>query len=118
MRPIDADAIPKEFLEYEFDGKWNGCTIKDLIDELPTIQHEKAQLSQEGTTSDLISRQAALEIKFSNGIIRRGVAYVRVDELVNKLKALPTIQPEPQWIPVSERLPETEERSECDEYEY
>ena len=44
---------------------------------------------------DLISRQQALEIKFSNGMVRRGMAYIRVDELVNKLKELPTIQPEP-----------------------
>ena len=87
------------------------CTANKNICEalLNAYRMGKEQLSKEGTTSDLISRQAALEIKFSNGIIRRGVAYVRVDELVNKLKALPTIQPEPQWIPVSERLPETEE---------
>lgn len=53
---------------------------------------------------DLISRQAALEIKFSNGMVRRGVAYVRVNELVDELKALPTIQPKPHkghWIPVT-----------------
>ena len=42
---------------------------------------------------DLISRQAVLKLKFSNGIVKWGVAYIRVDELVNKLKALPTIQP-------------------------
>ena len=87
------------------------CTANKNICEalLNAYRMGKEQLSKEGTTSDLISRQAALEIKFSNGIIRRGVAYVRVDELVNKLKALPTIQPEPQWIPVSERLPEEHE---------
>ena len=38
MRLIDADAVPKEFWEYEFDGKWRGCTIKDLLDSQPTIQ--------------------------------------------------------------------------------
>ena len=40
MRLIDADAVPKEFWEYEFDGKWRGCTIKDLLDSQPTIQPE------------------------------------------------------------------------------
>lgn len=40
MRAIDADAVPQEFWEYEFDGKWRGCTIKDLLDSQPTIQPE------------------------------------------------------------------------------
>lgn len=40
MRTIDADAVPQEFWEYEFDGKWRGCTIKDLLDSQPTIQPE------------------------------------------------------------------------------
>ena len=57
MRLIDADAVPQEFWEYEFDGKWRGCTIKDLLDSQPTVQ------------------------------------------------------PDPHWIPVTERLPE--EYCEC-----
>ena len=40
MRAIDADAIPEEFMDYVFDGKWTGCTIKDLIDSQPTVQPE------------------------------------------------------------------------------
>ena len=40
MRAIDADAVPQEFWEYEFDGKWRGCTIKDLLDSQPTIKPE------------------------------------------------------------------------------
>lgn len=40
MRAIDADAVPQEFWDYEFDGKWRGCTIKDLLDSQPTIQPE------------------------------------------------------------------------------
>lgn len=40
-RLIDADAVPQEFLEYEFDGKWRGCTIKDLLDSQPTIDAEQ-----------------------------------------------------------------------------
>jgi len=40
MRAIDADAVPQEFWEYEFDGKWRSCTIKDLLDSQPTIQTE------------------------------------------------------------------------------
>ena len=85
MRPIDADAIPKEFLEYEFDGKWNGCTIKDLIDEQPTIQPKQ-------TDEQVIDYCK-----------KKGYKIV-ADDLFNLLS-----KPEPQWIPVSERLPETEE---------
>lgn len=40
MRLIDADAVPKEFWDYEFDGKWSGCTIKDLLDSQPTVHPE------------------------------------------------------------------------------
>jgi len=37
-RLIDADAVPKEFWDYAFDGgKWSGCTIKDLLDSQPTV---------------------------------------------------------------------------------
>ena len=60
--------------------------------------------------NDLISRQQALEIKFSNGMVRRGVVYVRADELVNKLKELPSAEPKQQWIPCSERLPDVAQR--------
>ncbi len=40
MRLIDADAVPQEFWKYEFDGKWTGCTIKDLLDSQPTVYSE------------------------------------------------------------------------------
>ena len=38
MRPIDADAIPEELLNYELDGKWSGRTVRNLIDGQQTIQ--------------------------------------------------------------------------------
>jgi len=55
MRPIDADAF-KKYIDAQEGRPFIGCTVgeamKILIDEQPTIQPEKAQLSQEGTTSD------------------------------------------------------------------
>ena len=60
------------------------------------IEALKAQLSQEGTTSDLISRQAALDAVSGCGICTR------------KLVDLPTIQPEPHeghWILYDKRFP-------------
>lgn len=74
------------------------------------VEYEKAKLLQEGTTKDTISRQAAIDA------LRKCQTYLydaRDPELKIELssadaaiKELPTIQPEPQWIPVSERLPE------------
>lgn len=37
MRLIDADAIPEELLDYEFNGKYAGSTIRDILDMMPTI---------------------------------------------------------------------------------
>lgn len=50
--------------------------------------------------SDLISRQEAI-----NAFIKRG-GKVYMDEIIEILEGLPFAQSEPQWIPVSERLPE------------
>ena len=104
-----------------------------LVIKQPTIQPEKAQLFKEGTTKDAISRQAAIDIgrnatvdtnpshfeahqkftqfmddaevssfgrwQWANGF-NTALTAVGID-----LKKLPTVQPEPPWIPVSERLP-------------
>ena len=98
------------------------------------IEALKEQLSKESTTSDLIDRQAALDIfddynvSVENGELE---AYSRDRK---RLCELSTIQPEtpcylgspceyqnpdvvipqpsPPWIPVSERLPSKEERKE------
>lgn len=42
-------------------GVLDADDIKTVFDALPSVQHEKEQLSKEGTTKDTISRQAALE---------------------------------------------------------
>ena len=59
--------------------------------------------------NDLISRQAAIDgkihIQLANGV----EIYSADAVLVDYLKALPSAQPEQQWIPCSERLPEPNE---------
>ena len=50
MRLIDADALIEFCAE-----RWIPLNI-DAVNMQPTIQPENAQLSQEGTTSDLISK--------------------------------------------------------------
>jgi len=56
--------------------------------------------------SDTISRQAAIDGKIS--IQRANGVEIYSDDVVpvEYLKALPSAQPEQQWIPCSERLPE------------
>ena len=93
--------------------------VRQAFDKLPTIQPEKTQPSREGTTkdatSDLISRRETID-RFN--VIRpvdpkkdeytKGID-VGIAMCIVAVKDQPTMQPEPQWIPVSERLPEKSE---------
>lgn len=57
---------------------------------------------------DSISRQAVLDmLEDINNHINEGCKY-RHDWCVEWVKGLPSIDAEPQWIPVTERLPERE----------
>ena len=64
------------------------------------VEHEKTQLSQEGTTSDLIGRQAVIDVieDYPHGNMWNVES---MGEMVDKIKVLPTVQPEPHeghWI--------------------
>ena len=54
--------------------------------------------------SDLISRQAAIEETWKEPSYTDPLNVLA--ELRDRIKDLPSAQPEPQWIPRSERLPE------------
>lgn len=64
--------------------------------------------------SDLISRQAAIDALKAMAVPRYLDAACEdiwerdrtLDNAIDVIHALPSAQPEPQWIPVSERLPE------------
>ena len=82
----------------------------DLVGIEYADEYEKAQLSQEGTTkdatSDLISRQAAIDA-VNNAFDRETLLTGFVRSIaVRAIRNMPSAQPEPKWIPVSERLPE------------
>jgi hypothetical protein len=63
--------------------------------------------------NDLISRQAAIdEIK----ALYEWHDTVTEDRVIDHLMRLPSAQPEPQWIPCSERLPDTPHYYEEDEF--
>ena len=81
------------------------------------VEHEKAQLSKEGTTKgttyDTISRQAAIGVieDYPHGNVWNVES---MEEMVDKIKTLPTAQPEPQeghWIP--HESPDGGEQYEC-----
>ena len=59
---------------------------------------------------DLISRQQAIDAIHCNIVVtgRENAELVAktIGEFADRIKALPSAQSEPQWIPVSERLPE------------
>ena len=64
-------------------------------------QPEKAQLSQEGTTSDTISRQAAIDIFDDYNIAVENGELEAYSRDRKRLLGLPSVQPEPQeghWI--------------------
>ena len=58
--------------------------------------------------NDLINRQAAIDAltEYGNG---RAV-YISVKEAVRRIESLPSAQQEQQWIPLSERTPDMDER--------
>lgn len=71
-------------------------------------------LSQE-SSEDVISRQAAIDLlkqmrKDGNMVPWEG------KDVFDRIRKLPSVQPEPQWIPCSERLPDTPHYYEEDEF--
>lgn len=69
---------------------------------MPFVINRCRAIIQKGELMDLISRQAAIDGKIS--IQRTNGVEIYSDEAVpiEYLKALPSAQPEPQWIPCSE----------------
>lgn len=98
MRQIDADSL-KEDLTRFYDGE---VTARQLIDEQPTVEPIKGRMSDK---DDCISRQWLMEC-VSEGWIKFDTKKDenRFMHLVRDIA--PSVQPEPKWIPCSERLPE------------
>ena len=64
--------------------------------------------------SDLISRQAAIDIIEAGRLTK----LIDAETAVNGLKGLPSAQPKQKWIPCSERLPEKDGRYQVTRYDY
>ena len=106
MRPIDADVLKQHIdkLPALPDGNFAGnhSALKALVNMQPTIE-PSTNCSEFPNNSDLISRQATIDALMAAiddvGILDGADIKVVFDNL-------PSVQPEPHWIPVSERLPE------------
>ena len=98
---IDRQAVIDLLKQMRKDGDmvpWEGKDVFARIRKLPTIQHEKAQLPQQGTTKDAISRQQAIDAAKD---WYEGLICGSVNGLIKRLNALPPAQPEPHeghWI--------------------
>ena len=80
----------------DYDGGYvDGVEVGiSMVSTMPTIQ----PVATDTNVGDTISRQAALDAVEKNACNTQ-----RIMDAVNNL---PPVQPEPQWIPVGERLPE------------
>ena len=80
--------------------------MSDLIDRAEAMAEERTETH----ACDCISRQVAIDAIFSEPLYKPGMKKRDADEVVpaiyEKIKSSPPAQPEPQWIPCSERLPE------------
>ena len=101
-----------EFLEYlRQDRNLERTIYGDALNM--AIEALKAQLSKEsttkGATSDTISRQAAIDA-VNDAFDRETLLTGLVRSIaVRAIRDMPSVQPEPQWIPCSERMPEEHE---------
>ena len=119
MRTIDADALIEFCAE-----RWIPLNI-DAVNMQPTIQPEERtekRTETHGVCLDAISRKPAIDAldkqikqcckalgSLSLSDVDKHAVEVKMASLRayrEMLENLPTVQPEPQWIPVSERLPE------------
>lgn len=129
MRPIDADALMEKCGDwYVEEGTESGFigTLKNLLATEPTIQPQSTtgQLNDgarsTAQSTDLIDRGQAIDAldvlcqEHRYRIPGKRETYSEyneawqdaLDRAEGLIFNLPPVQPEPQWIPVSERLPE------------
>lgn len=80
--------------------------IEELLPAQPEIEERTEEFAQNVPKEDLISRKAAIDALDNIKIPRNASWYPYYQQALTVMSRLPSAQPEPQWIPVSERLPE------------
>jgi predicted RNA-binding Zn-ribbon protein involved in translation (DUF1610 family) len=96
------DTLRKYVLKHNLDNSWSGGILEALnaVKDLPTAQSEKAQLSPEDTTPDMISRMETVEhlrrvIDATVPITDYDSGYVDGVEFgISTVSTMPTIQPQ------------------------
>ena len=94
-------------LDYDYANE-NALVLKD-IKELPSITPQPCE--------DAISRQALLNATVNKNSIWNKTTDSKGENLETIISKLPSVTPQPRWIPVSERLPDTDDEVLC-WYEY
>jgi hypothetical protein len=114
--PIMRSMFPEE--QFVFKGMSEALSaIKDLPSAHSEIEERKEESAQNVPKEDLISRKAAIDycyqlinVEHQQGSDEMNYGQERVNQteaILHHLEFMPSAQPEPQWIPVSERLPES-----------
>ena len=88
--PIDSDAY-YEAVDMAFSALQAQDSPKPTAESVQNVQNE-----------DLILRKAAIDAPFKKFDMGTGVTWIPLEYI----EQLPSAQPEPQWIPVSERVPD------------
>ena len=108
-----SDTISREMVRRIIDSPRNKKQMLRMLESIPsaepTFDARDTQYSLPIGT-DCISRQAAIDAANRtdyNGLAVEDVCKV-TDAVVEEIKRLPSAQPEPHWIPCSERLPKKE----------
>ena len=121
-----SDLISRQDVLHWLDGcdyelkDWQRWKLKTMVRDIPSA--EKAQLSEEDATSDLISRKKALDVirALQTYKLFEGDDMILVDkaQVQTELMMLPSVQPERKvgrWIPTASEKGR-HECSRCHEY--
>ena len=115
--PDTVEEFMEQYKMTDTEQVYSNCTEYVPIFRMEQwFEHEKTQLSPQGTTSDLISRQEAIDyccqlinVEHQQGSDEMNYGHERVNQtetILHHLEIMPSAKPESQWIPCSERLPD------------
>ena len=97
-RETSGDAIDRQAAIRIASGYCHFTNVAKELEKLPPVQPEPC--------SDAISRQAVIDT-LCDWICGVGERCVKTHcQCIRRIEAIPSVQPEPHWIPVTERLPE------------
>ena len=103
-RQVAIDAL-RDAENHAFNSFYKGLAkAHKIIADLPSVQPDHVANISKKVEGDCISRQMAIDA-MKDALDPHIVQFVKSKMAI---EALPSAQPEPHWIPCSERLPENE----------